>query len=254
MDYSSTPIQSIPPSSISQSSAIQTHTSAPPRLTYSPPKPEFPSKTPSQKMNLPSRQSSYRRIKRDVRSPSSSENYIRTINIPNGLKPFKLGLTQINDMFYIGSIEDFKTTEILSKYKINCVLNLSQNDILTSQSMVPIQCYNCPLSLKSFCCMMQSLPKCLNIIETAIDNNQRIAILCRDGFTKALNLIIAFYLLKYSAKYEEVRDQLIDLIPEVIPHMNAEYEQHLQKMAAMIHIRSSNEPTQRISRPQSYSH
>jgi hypothetical protein len=167
-----------------------------------------------------------KRKSRDNVSPSS-ENYIRTLS--GSSQPFKLGLTKINDLFYIGSVEEARNQEVL------------------------------PLSLKSFCYMMQSLPSCLTYLENAIDNNHRIAILCRDGFTKALNLVIAFYIVKYGANYEDIRTQLNDIVPQVIPYMNTEYENHLQKMATMISFGStqdmqSHDNKKRISRPPSHSY
>ncbi len=218
-----------------------------------------PLQNPQQSLLRPTPPRQLSMIKRESRysgSPSS-ENYIRTLSGPD---VFKLGLTKINDMFYIGSIEEARNNEVLFKHKINCILNLTQNDVLNSDPSAPIQCYNCPLSLKSFCCMMQSLPDCLNYLENAIDNNHRIAILCRDGFTKALNLVIAFYILKYGASYQDIRSQLNDIVPQVTPYMNAEYERHLQKMATMItpgvqqNLDANNNSTKRISRPPSHSY
>jgi hypothetical protein len=197
-----------------------------------------------------------KRKSRDNVSPSS-ENYIRTLS--GSSQPFKLGLTKINDLFYIGSVEEARNQEVLLKHNINCILNLTQNDVLNTEPSAMIQCYNCPLSLKSFCYMMQSLPSCLTYLENAIDNNHRIAILCRDGFTKALNLVIAFYIVKYGANYEDIRTQLNDIVPQVIPYMNTEYENHLQKMATMISFGStqdmqSHDNKKRISRPPSHSY
>ncbi len=147
---------------------------------------------------------------------------------------YKLPLTKINSTIYIGSIDESRKVDLFKKNQIDCILNLTQTNLVLNRSGNRIDCQNCPLSLNSFSSLMKTLPRCLEQIENSISNGHKIAILCQDGISKTLTVVSAYYILKYNKPYTDIRQQFELLIPESMIHLNIEYENYLEKLTNLI--------------------
>ena len=148
-------------------------------------------------------------------------------------------LIRVANGIYIGSIDqliNYKIEiEILKDSKMKNILNLT-NDIVGLSPQSGVECLNCPISSKSFCSLMKSLPECIEYIDKTLLSGKDIVICCRDGFSKTFVVLCAYYILRYNKNYETIQNTLKSTIPDLPNNVGSGYEEHLKNMCKMVGI------------------
>ncbi len=165
----------------------------------------------------------------DIPSQTSSPGYDEKQKLP---------LSKINEKIYLGAIDTVSNYDLLKENNIGYILNLT-NSYMKIRHESQLLSLNQPISSKSFCCLMKVMPKCVEFITSAMSSNQNILICCRDGYSRTLVVLTAYYILKYNMDYQTVFDRLKSSIPNVNPNLSPKYIEHLGHMHEMVKMASS---------------
>lgn len=169
---------------------------------------------------------------------------VRVQHLPNDCSPSLKKLNQLDqqkqatfvkfsDHIYLGSIESTKEYDTLKSHHIDYVLNLT-NSFIQAKSNCQINCLNQPLSSKKFSCLMKIIPECVTYIDKAINSGKKIAICCRDGYSRTLVVLTAYYILKYNKDFQTVYNQIKQTLPNLSINISPEYGTHLDNMRQMV--------------------
>jgi protein-tyrosine phosphatase len=139
----------------------------------------------------------------------------------------KLPLTKIIDNIFVGAIDLCMDIDKLVANNICYILNLTNSQINIKNSNINV--FNFPLSSKTYCSLMNNIPKCIEYIDLSTKSNGNILICCRDGISRAFVVMCAYYILKYNKNYKSVSHILktkshIDIV------IGSNYEKYLNQM------------------------
>lgn len=100
-------------------------------------------------------------------------------------------IINVCDNLFIGNIESAKNTEILKKYNIEAILNISDRIYDISDKIEYMQ-----ISIDDYqnINIMQHFDKTNNFINTCVTKNKNILVHCQNGTSRSVSFILAFLL------------------------------------------------------------
>lgn len=147
-------------------------------------------------------------------------------------------LWKVTDCIYLGTIDQAQQYTTLYEKQIGNILNLTSTSIKVSPGC-HINCMNQPMSSKSFSYLMKILPKCVQFIDKSVNSGKKIAICCRDGYSRTLVILAGYYILKYNQDFKSIYSTLKSKVPDMTKDICPEYGHHLDQIHHLITFTNS---------------
>ena len=148
-----------------------------------------------------------------------------------------INLKQVDNHIFIGTLKTASNYSLLKENNIRRILNLTSSEI-TINSSCGIRCMNQQIS-SDMENLLKAIPKCIPFINEADSSGANILICCRDGYTRASPVLMAYYILKYNQNYHSAYEQIkisVD-IPDL--EIKPNFETQLMQVHCILNVKNN---------------